>query len=174
MTTIGRPGTLRSGLPSRLCARVPARRSARAGPRCPARLQLPPPKWVDRLLNPVPLLPDVPSMKVTAGEAEMLNDLQAHQGLKGVNAAYDIYQEALHRAENAFGGEGGIDGNADPRSTPAPPICGAAHRSRRAHPNPHWCEAGSGSSPARSGVMYSTSALISVMASYPLWLAWPV
>lgn len=64
------------------------------------------PKWVG-------WLPGVPGMKVTAGEAEMLNDLQDRQGLKGIKAAYDIYQEALHRAENTFGGEGGTDGHAD-------------------------------------------------------------
>jgi hypothetical protein len=64
------------------------------------------PKWVG-------WLPGVPSMRVTAGEAEMLNDLQDRQGLRGIKAAYDIYQEALHRAEHTFGGEGGTDGHAD-------------------------------------------------------------
>ncbi|MCA1672226.1 MAG: hypothetical protein LC799_08505, partial [Actinobacteria bacterium] len=64
------------------------------------------PKWVG-------WLPGVPSMKVTASEAEMLNDLQDRQGLKGIKAAYDIYKEALNRAENTFGGEGGTDGHAD-------------------------------------------------------------
>ncbi len=71
-----------------------------------------PPKWAG-LLNPVPLLPDVPSMRVTAGEAEILNDLQFRQGLRGTIAVYDIYQEALRRAENTFGGEGRTDGHAD-------------------------------------------------------------
>ncbi len=64
------------------------------------------PKWVG-------WLPGVPSMRVTAGEAEMLDDLQDRQGLECIKAAYDIYQEALHRAENTFGGEGGTDGHAD-------------------------------------------------------------
>ena len=64
------------------------------------------PKWVG-------WLPGVPSMRVTAGEAEMLNDLQDRQGLRGIKAAYDVYQEALHRAEHTFGGEGGTDGHAD-------------------------------------------------------------
>lgn len=64
------------------------------------------PKWIG-------WLPGVPSMRVTVGEAEMLSDLQDHQGLKGVKAAYDIYKEALHQSESAFGGEGGTDGHAD-------------------------------------------------------------
>jgi len=64
------------------------------------------PKWVG-------WLPGVPSMKVTASEAEMLNELQDRQGLKGVKAAYDIYKEALHQAEKTFDGKGGTDGHAD-------------------------------------------------------------
>lgn len=64
------------------------------------------PKWIG-------WLPGVPSMRVTVGEAEMLSDLQDHQGLKGGRAAYDIYKEALHQSESAFGGEGGTDGHAD-------------------------------------------------------------
>lgn len=64
------------------------------------------PKWVG-------WLPGMPSMEVTAGEAKMLDDLQDHQGLVGIQDAYDIYKEALHRSEHTFGGQGGTDGHAD-------------------------------------------------------------
>lgn len=64
------------------------------------------PKWVG-------WLPGMPSMRVTASEAKMLDDLQDHQGLVGIKAAYDIYKEALNRSENTFGGVGETDGHAD-------------------------------------------------------------
>lgn len=50
---------------------------------------------------------------VTATEAEMLDQLQLEQGILGVKELADIRQDALHRGENVFEGQGGTDGHAD-------------------------------------------------------------
>ncbi len=50
---------------------------------------------------------------VTATEAEMLDRLQIEQGLLGVKELADIRQDALHRGENVFDGQGVTDGHAD-------------------------------------------------------------
>lgn len=50
---------------------------------------------------------------VTATEAAMLDQLQLEQGILGVKEFADIRQDALHRGENVFDGQGGTDGHAD-------------------------------------------------------------
>ncbi|MPY99544.1 MAG: hypothetical protein GEU97_16380 [Actinophytocola sp.] len=51
--------------------------------------------------------------RVTATEAEMLDDLQRHEGLLGVKELADIRQDALHRGETVFDSEGVTDGHSD-------------------------------------------------------------
>ncbi|WP_034273395.1 DUF6973 domain-containing protein [Haloechinothrix halophila] len=51
--------------------------------------------------------------QVTATEAEILDELQLHEGILGVKELADIRQDALHRGETVFDGEGITDGHSD-------------------------------------------------------------
>ncbi|MDV6011060.1 DUF6973 domain-containing protein [Haloechinothrix sp. LS1_15] len=57
--------------------------------------------------------PGVPEVAMTVTEADVLGELQFHQGVFAVHDAYDIYQDSLHQSGLVFDGQGETDGHAD-------------------------------------------------------------